>query len=135
MMSDSMFLWQKRKFVKDMWETNVLLNNETELLISIYGIKTEKEIEGVRLVKTALCVLDTLHLWEEKIIGEVVALSREWVVVSEDELRGKMTLSNVLFDKNQQLSAIYLDTPCFLGHKVVVEFDKDGEPYEAEITS
>lgn len=134
-MNDSKFSWEKKKFVKDMWETNVILNNKTEILVSIYGIKAEKEIEGLRLMRTAIGVLDTLHLWEEKIIGEVVALSREWVVVSESELRGRLTLSNVLFDKNHQLSAIYLDTPGFLGHKVVVEFDKDGEPYEAEITS
>ena len=134
-MNDLLFSWQKKKYVKDMWETNVYLEDGTVFLVSIYGIEREREIETIRLVETAINLRDTLHLWEEKIVGEVVALSREWTVVSEEKVRGSLKLSNVLFDSRQKLSAIYFDTPCFSGHQVVVEFDKDGEPYEAEITS
>lgn len=128
----TMTTWQKSIIPTGMWETILTEMDGRSLKVSVFGAKHKLAIDTVKVVETALGVRDTLHLWQEQIIHEVVALSREF---GEEELRASMKLVNVLFDHEHRLSAIYFDTPLLSGHRIVVEFDASGEPYEAEITS
>lgn len=126
--------WTQKPFVKKMWEITLLMEDESGLLVSVYGIEKKQNIESTRLIKTALCLSETLHLWRETIIAQVMSLSREWGKISEEALRETLKLTHVQFDNEQALSAIYFQTACLSGHQVVVEFDANGNPYEAEIT-
>lgn len=128
----TMTTWQKKVVPTDMWETVITELNGRSLRVSVFGAKHKMAIDTREVVSISLGVRDTLHLWEEQITLEVVALVGEF---QEEELRGSLNLVNVLFDNEHRLSAIYLDTPFLPGHHVVVEFNASGEPYEAEITS
>lgn len=122
--------WQKKIIPTDMWETTLTEASGNKMKVSVFGVKRKGDIQTQNVVSTALCIRDTLHLWQEQIICEVVSLSRE---CTADALRESMKLAHVLFDNEHRLSAIYFDTPLLYGHQIVVEFDGAGEPYEAEI--
>lgn len=124
--------WQKNVIPAGMWETILTELNGHSLKVSVFGVKDKKALDTVKVVNIALGVRDTLHLWQEQIVQEVVALAREF---REEDLRTSMQLVNVLFDHEHRLSAIYFETPLLSGHRIVVEFDAGGEPYEAEITT
>lgn len=131
-LNSTMTPWQRIVIPAGMWETTITHMDGSSLKVSVFGVKHELALDTIKVVNTAFCVRDTLHLWQEEIIQQVVALSREF---REEDLRSSMELVHVMFDHEHQLSAIYFETPLLSGHRIVVEFDAGGDPYEAEITS
>lgn len=129
--SISTLYWVKTPHVRNMWESEFISTSGNRLVLAVFG-KVEPPRSDAKLISMALDVQDTLHLWEGKIVQELSRLSPD---ITLSNSKGSLTLSRLLFDGRDVLSAIYLETPHLHGHRAVVEFNEEGEPYEAEITS
>lgn len=127
-------LWEKRKVGKNMWESRLQISEKEEWLVTIYDTVHAGEINVKETLRTIEETQKSLEAWRPKILRELIQLSREWKNFNERILEENLLVANVFLDSHFQLSAIYFNTPCFDGHQVIVEFNSEGEPYEAEIT-
>ncbi|WP_442637677.1 DUF2262 domain-containing protein [Rossellomorea marisflavi] len=133
--------WSKQEHLHNVWELSFVDENDKEIMVSIFEVTTKKDINGSKVIEEIQRALKCKGEWVRKIGDDLSSVAKEWKGAGKDfrkmstsDLLEAFQLHSILLDSQHHLTALYFDTTCFSGHQVVLEFNEEGHPFEAEIS-
>lgn len=133
--------WHKQEHLHNVWQLSFTDGEKESITVSIFEVESQREIQETLVFERVRLTIEKMEHWIEKIAYDLSGIAKEWEGVHQDfrsmsmeELRDAFQLQSILLDNQHHLTALYFNTDYFSGHQVVMEFNKEGEPFEAEIS-